>query len=519
MPDGRYTSTGRLEDTPFSNDYLSAHLGYTFGDAGNHYIALKAEQHRLSSKSWVTDLGDETPFFSIDLPQRDRRKIGIYYDGKDLGPVLRNVHLDAYYQTIDRLFINERVLTPFVNQTTPPFNAYRDATSIGRSESDDRIVNHGGTAQADFQFHPDHYTIFGVNWLTDTLAADKFSRTENSGFPPFMWSSFPPGVTTSETSDKATANTVSMFAQNEWSFAGDFKLTTGARYYYTKTEHDYSSGTTQPDRSDGRLVTSAGLTYTSIENTTLRALYSEGYISPSLVQMFMVTTGGGETIHGNPELDPETSRSFELGARYNSGDLILDGTVFYTEARNYITTEPCSAGVCPTGESRYVNANRATTYGLELAAEYTVPGTAFTPYVSGAWMRREAQFTGDFGGLSSYATYDTNTPALSGRLGVRWQGEVANHNAWADLYIRGGSGAKQTSWVVPRTGAAGFVTDSVPGYATLNLAFGGSFGGEDDDRFRYAVHFNNILDKEYRSSLAELPGVGRSVEVSLRMKF
>jgi hemoglobin/transferrin/lactoferrin receptor protein len=265
---------------------------------------------------------------------------------------------------------------------------------------------------------------------------------------------------------------------------------------------------TSPDKSDGRLVTSAGLTYSGIENTTLRALYSEGYITPSLVQMFMVTTGGGQTINGNPDLDPETSRSFELGARYNTGDVIIDGTVFYTQARNYITTTPEGSS----GEWTYINANRATTFGLELAAEYTIPGTAFTPYVSGAWMRREIEMQE---AAFSWSTYNSNTPALSGRLGVRWEGEVANHNAWADLYTRVGSGAKQTTW----SASDGFETDSVPAYATLNFAFGGSFGGDDEDRFRYAVNFNNILNKEYRSSLGELPGVGRSVEVSLRMKF
>ncbi|WP_367931600.1 TonB-dependent receptor plug domain-containing protein [Aquamicrobium sp.] len=523
VPDGRYTSTGRLEDTPFSNDYLSAHLGYTFGEAGNHYIAVKAEQHRLSTKSWIGEIDPSITHFSIDLPQRDRRKVGIYYDGKDLGPVIKNVHLDAYYQTVDRLFMNDvETYTP----AAPPATPFATTTRVG-STSDDKNVNFGGTAQVDMQFHPDHYTIFGISYLSDQLSSAKDTNVYNSIARPT-----PPGPLNmyvhAKSLNDATIDTVSGFAQNEWSFHDDFKLTTGARYYYTSITHDkymvgsavspiappaapgLASGTTSPDKSDGRLVTSTGLTYTGIENTTLRALYSEGYITPSLVQMFMLTSGGGITINGNPDLEAETSRSFELGARYNTGDVIIDGTVFYTQAKNYITTTPDPAGAI--GDLTYVNANRATTYGLELAAEYTIPGTALTPYVSGAWMRRmiemeEATF--------SWSTYNSNTPALSGRFGVRWQGEVANHNAWADLYARVGSGAKQTTW----SATDGFETDSVPGYATLNFAFGGSFGGEDDDRFRYAVNFNNILDKEYRSSLAELPGIGRSVEVSLRMKF
>lgn len=497
VPNGRYTSTGRLEDTPFENDYLSAHLGYTFGEAGNHYVALKAEQHRLSTTNWVGELDPSITHFNISLPKRDRRKVGLYYDGKDLGPVLRNVHLDAYYQTVDRLFRNE-----VETQLAIP------GRSVGvTSTSDDKNINYGGTAQVDLQFHPDHYTIFGLHYLTDTLKADKTSTVVMTGFAPF------PVTTHSASADDASIHTVSAFAQNEWSFAPDFKLTTGLRYYHTKAE---LNETTNPlhadyeDTTDGRLVTSTGLTYTGFEDTTLRALYSEGYISPSLVQMFMDTSAGGQTIYGNPYLDPETSRNIEVGARYNAYGLILDGTVFYTRAKNYITSTPCGTGAscpddAPTSGYTYVNANRATTYGLELAAEYTLPSLSLTPYVSAAWTKRELEF-------DTYSTYNSNTPALSGRLGLRWEGEIAGNDVWSDLYVRAGSGVKQTY-----LSEGVLVTDTLSSYGTLNFSFGGSFG--EEDRYRYGVHFNNILDKEYRSTLGELPGLGRSVEVSLRVTF
>jgi len=503
VPKGQYSSTGRLDGTSFDNDNISAHLGYTFGDADNHYIALKAEQHRLSTESWTDPSYLTYPItgFNIDLPQRDLRKVGLYYDGTDISDLVRKVHVDAYYQTVDRLFMNEVVMQPLPIMT------------VGvESTSDDRNVNYGGTAQVDLQFHPDHYTIVGLHYLTDNLKTAKTSTTST------RMGMAPPSVTSSSGFDDASIHTVSAFAQNEWSFAEDFKLTTGARYYYTRTEHDYSEQNsvavpTHPSNSDGRLVTSAGLTYTGLPDTTLRALYSEGYITPTLLQLFTDSSAGrGVVTYGNPDLDAETSRNVEVGARYNAGGVVFDAAAFYTTAKDYITSISCTPGAgCPAGASAanyiYVNADEATAYGLELAAEYTIPGTAFTPYVTGAWMRRKLEF-------ASYSTYNSNTPALSGRFGVRWEGEVANHDAWADLYVRASSGVKLTT----RNGTTGLLeTDSLSGYGTLNFAFGGAFG--DDDKFRYGVHFNNILDKEYRSSFEEIPGVGRSVEVSLRMKF
>ncbi|MDQ2704385.1 MAG: TonB-dependent receptor, partial [Pseudomonadota bacterium] len=215
VPTGQYTSTGRLDGSSFSDDDLSAHLGYTFGEDSNHYVALKAEQHRLDTESWTDPSYLQPPItsFNIDLPKRDLRKIGLYYDGKDLGPLIRNVHVDAYYQTIDRLFLNEVVRKPSLPMT------------VGvTSTSDDTIVDFGGTAQIDMEIHPDHDTIVGINYLNDNLQTEKTSTTTTRMGPA------PPMTSSSSEMDDASIRTASAFVQDEWSFAPDFKFTAGARY-------------------------------------------------------------------------------------------------------------------------------------------------------------------------------------------------------------------------------------------------------------------------------------------------
>lgn len=495
VPVGQYTSTGRLEGTSFGNDNLSAHLGYTFGEAGNHYVALKASRHRLSSESWTDPATLVPPVvdFNIDLPKRDLSKVGVYYDGTDISDIVRKVHFDAYYQTVDRLFTNEVAIQPRPNLPV---------IQRTRTVSEDLNTNLGATAQVDLQFHPDHHTIVGLHYLADELDASK-----TTGPVPAQPVFVPVPVT-----DEASIRTASAFAQNEWSFADDFRLTAGVRYYSTRTDLAHTSDPERQGysgRSDGRFVSSLGLTYTGIENTTLRALYSEGYITPTLFQLFSDSIARERVIFGNPDLKPETSRNVEFGARYDSGGLMLDATVFYSEAQDYITRASCAAfgPGCPgryDDRSRFIYANvdKARTYGVELAAEYLLPGTQFTPYVSGAWMRRQLTF-------DTFSTYHSNTPALSGRLGLRWEGELAGHGVWGDLFLRA-----QTAVTEQEQGGP---LRRLPGYGTLNLAFGGAFG--EDDRLRLGVAFNNILDKEYRSSFDEIPGTGRSVEVTARMKF
>lgn len=497
VPKGRYSATGKLDDTAFNNKNLYAHLGYRFGEADNHYLALKYEQHFLESEGWPGPPGSLAGVerFKIDLPQRDRRKVGLYYDGDDISDIVRKVHVDLYYQTIDRLF---------ENQVSVRMTPTRTVDVI--STSDDRITDYGVNAQVDLSLLEGHQTIVGAQYLSDNLVTGKTSTTTMTGFGPF------PTTTKSSSRDKAHIDTVSLYAQDEWSLTDAVKLTTGLRLNHTRTGLDETTVAARAGfegTDDTRLLSSLGLTFEPTDSLVLRAGYSEGYISPTLLQLFSSTTAGGQgTIYGNPDLTAELARNFEVGARYEDAGLALDVGAFYTKAKDYITTTPCvtvTAYCLTTGTSSlYVNADSATTYGLEFLAEYEL-ASGFSPYVGGSWIRRELEY-------ASYSTFNSDTPALSGRIGVKYEGELWEKPFWADLFLRGSTGSRQTY-----LDGASLVTETLPGWGTLNLAFGGSYG--EDNRLSLSVSFNNILDKEYRPTFGELPGVRRSIEVSARVKF
>lgn len=503
VPKGEYTSTGKLDGTTFDDDNLYAHLGLTLGAAKNHYIAVKALQHRLDTESWTdpaTITGDPATFtsgvtnFFIDLPQRDLRKIGLYYDGKDLSPIIKKVHFDAFYQDVKRYFVNSVDTYAYRGPFMPPLTVGVDSTS------DDIIKNYGANAQVDFKFHRDHYTVFGVSFLRDQLETDKTSEVVIAPGPPFP--------IFSATSTEAYIDTTYLFVQDEWSLTDNLKLSGALRYNFVdmtldRTNDARISGIQGGD--DEKLLKSAGLTYTGFRNTTLRALYSEGYASPTLLQLFTVTSAGGETLYGNPDLTAETSRNYELGARYFSNGFVADAAFFYAKAKDYIGTVDCPAAVCTGGGRIYDNIDTAETHGIELLVQYTLPGTSVTPYMTGAWTRRKFEF-------DTFSTWNTNTPEFSGRAGVRYEWDMVGWKAWSDLFVRAASGVKQT---LENEGV--LETDDLDSWGTLNFAFGGSVG--PDEKFKFGVAFNNITNEEYRATLDELPGVGRSVEVMARIKF
>lgn len=503
VPKGPYSDTGTLENTSYRNSDAAVHLGYRFGAAGNHYLAFKTERHWLDTRAWTDPFSFEYPVtdFGVDLPQRDLSKYGLYYDADELGPVLRKVHVDVYRQKVDRLFNNHVTMKPI------------PSTEVGIvSTSDDLNTNLGGTVQADFAWHPAHYAIVGLHYLGDDLDTFKTTTTDTS------INQRPPFTTRTARRDRASVRSVSGFVQDEWTVAEHLKLAGGLRWYHARSSLDSSSEEIRPDQrrqTVSNLVKSFDATWTGWQDTTLRALYSEGYIMPTLLELFTDNSAGrGVVTHGNPELQPETSRNVELGLRTRQGGWLLDLATYVTHARNYITTNPCSQhGGCPAtavpGSFIYVNADRARTVGLEFLAEYGFRDTGFTAYASGAWAERRLTLAGQ-------SAVDTSWPRLTGRLGLRYERTGAGHDLWLDAFTRA---ATHTSRTFDADGQHWLVNEAqaLAGWATLNLALGANFEGRV--RQRVGLHLNNLLDKGYRTSMDELPGLGRNVEVTWQVVF
>lgn len=123
----------------------------------------------------------------------------------------------------------------------------------------------------------------------------------------------------------------SFFAEDEWSILDDLKLTISGRF--DKNENFGS-----------HFSPKAYLVYHVTNDLTLKGGVISGYKAPSLRQSAPDYTGssrGGVTV-GNPDLEPETSLSYEFGANYDNKDLgILASIVVYrTDFEDKITRTP-----------------------------------------------------------------------------------------------------------------------------------------------------------------------------------
>lgn len=187
-----------------------------------------------------------------------------------------------------------------------------------------------------------HMTTLGLQWwdaeLYDGLAGETFAQT-----------------------------TWSLFAEDEWMLRDDLALTLGGRY-----DHHDAFGSQFSPR--GYLV------WNTTPNWTLKGGVSRGYKTPTLNDLhdgINGVTGQGTVLTiGNPDLEPETSTSSEIGAHYDSQQgFTASATLFHNQFDDKIASGSDilvdNDPLIPDGlYSQDINIDEAITQGVELSTSY-----------------------------------------------------------------------------------------------------------------------------------------------------
>ncbi len=157
-----------------------------------------------------------------------------------------------------------------------------------------------------------------------------------------------------------------LFVEDEWRVFDSFALTAGGRFDYNE---DYGSHFS-PRLYAVWNVTSAW---------TLKGGVSTGFKAPELRQASddWISVSRGGNIHGNSDLDPETSVSEELNLIYNAQfGLQASLGLFNNDFKDKITSVDCDSSVCTEGDNSwgsspriYTNVDKAVTRGVEASID------------------------------------------------------------------------------------------------------------------------------------------------------
>ena len=489
--DDRKTPSGDLDNSSYKIKNTSAFFGF---HKNNLKMGAVYENYNADINSHTAEDTVEPPltYFQLDLPEWSREKVALFFESENIGEKLIKARCDIYYQNTFKDFKNDMDI-----HVVPFGPAYIDVELEINTKNDQDT--YGSLIQLDWIPLKSHYIITGIEYIRDELdSSQKTGSITTSAMPPL----FRPDTAGEETLYKleAVQDRFDLFVQDEWNFTNNWTLTAGIRNSWIKADlkDENFPDIEEMDTDDSHAVGSLGLVYTVTDNLSLRSLFAQGYRFPNMQQLFIGTShGSDEPTFPNPDLDPETSYNYELGARFDNKAFNIDFALFYSDADDYITTKDV------TGGRQYTNIDGAETYGTEIYLGYTVEGLGLTPYIQGTYLRRKYKYY-------DFDTYNTGHPEFMGRYGFRFETELSGGLLfWSDLYGRSADSADEISSDRDK--------EHTPGWTTANL----SFGVEADYTcsFKISTEFNNVFDKKYTTAQSSLTAPERHFVVKVSFEF
>jgi len=457
-----------------------------------HY-GLRYDRHDLDYDVYT----ERTPVMDVymNLPMSRRRKLSAFFAVADLSENLKKLRLDAFRQLTERDHYIWRD-----GFKLPPGPAWNFTTT---TRTYNEQLTHGGEILSEWQFGA-HTIVAGMALTHDDIAGSDRTITRQG---PII---FPPGPAFERYVYDADLLTGAVFLQDEWQLSSASRLIGGVRWTQIESElkftDDPAVAMAQGKSSDSNLAFSLGLVHKLNNRLSLRANYGQGYRYPNLVEAYIGSPPGMGAplgIAGNPDLKPETSQSFELGGIYQWGAIAAEAALFYTMAKDYITTSA----------TQYINVGGADTLGAELSLAYALGDSGFTPYVSGTWLRRKL----DYGtGNAVSSTHDSGVAALSGRGGLRYEQVLGNGLLNVDLFGRLSSSVKLLEADGARSATAGWGTANFEISYLLDAI--AELPGQMPLACEIYAGIYNIFDKYY-VPFDERPAAGRHVALGLNFKF
>lgn len=237
------------------------------------------------------------------------------------------------------------------------------------------------------------------------------------------------------------------------------------------------------------------------ESTRLRGMIGTAFREPTFGENF----GEVEYDRGNPELLPERSRSWEVGAEQQLGPLLLGGTWFHQRFEDLIQYTSATSGP---EDPNYVNVGAAEAAGFEFTASLLLGSLA----VEGTFTHLDTEVLDP--GLVTNAAFVEGEPLLrrpskSGSVTGRWA--FADGSLSGTLHVVGERIDVNFNTVWPEP--AYRVT--LEGYSTFDLAGDFALPFPDSVATRAFFRVENLLDTEYEG-IYGFRGTGRVGRLGVR---
>ncbi len=274
-----------------------------------------------------------------------------------------------------------------------------------------------------------------------------------------------------------------IYIQDMWNISDNIDLTIGIRHdHYSDFE-----GTTNPR---------IGLVWDFMDDFTLKLLYGQAFRAPSLKELYLISN---PTLLGNPDLQPETIRTYEvgLGHKFNKR-IVANVNYFFNVIRDEIVMVFSNA---PTVAGVFENMGGSNIQGIEFETKADLSDYWSDAYIFVNYTYQDAESKGD---------PLPDVPKHKGNIGI---------NAGITKYLNANL---HTFISDDRVRAEKDTRSDSPGYAITNLTLIAKDFFKD---MKVKASLFNLFDKKYddpapaNTISTDLPRQGRTFFIEVEYKF
>lgn len=285
-------------------------------------------------------------------------------------------------------------------------------------------------------------------------------------------------------------------------------ISSGSAADYAAANPNYAAPQKREFNYD-QLLPNVGFTYNVTSDASIFASYSKGLGVPGTDQLYDSFFFPAGTDAATPE--PETTDNFDLGFRYQTGNIQAQLVGWYTKFNNRIST---SYNV-ELDQTFTTNLGEVTKYGIDVSVAYR-PISEVLLYAFGSYLHSEIKddVPGDPTPFPTAGKFESDTPEWS--FGGRAQA------SFGDIEL-----GAQVKYTGPR-----WVNDinslKVDGYTVVDLDLRYSLASAGLEKTYFQLNLNNLFDELYIGSInADLSqtnpnvniGAPRSISASLVVGF
>jgi hemoglobin/transferrin/lactoferrin receptor protein len=366
--DIRLDSNTTVFDTGTKDYNLESYLGYEL--SGRSEVFGKYERYHADTSGFgyvdPAAYAPDQPFIRILYPDQSFDKFTLGYRGADLDLVIADrLDVVGYYQRNQRRLSND-VFVSFGIPNAP------EAGVSAQSFNNTNLATFGARLEASKLAGSSVMLTYGLDMFRDRSENSDSSVTTVFGFGPPE-----PEVSTVPLVPYASYLSAGAFLQADWQFTSRGSVILSGRYQYTRAASRETPGLTDTlqTRTYNTLVGAANVMYEITPMVMLVGSVGRAFRAPNLVEQFFngLTPEGAAYQVPNPDLSPESSLNFDLGARYRNRYMFLEAFWFRNEIRDGIRI--AQTGDSLNGLPMYsnVNVDKLRFTGVEVSADVMLP--------------------------------------------------------------------------------------------------------------------------------------------------